>query len=140
MVVFVAIDPVANWRSLNNPGAFLLPRFWGNYYQQLRRLADEMGVVFVDRALQGIWGNRQLLLPNDPIHPNVAGHQLLTDRVYEALKPHLPGAGSAPDPDPTPDPDPNPQPGPDRSLKLKQKTLFMHRATTTRKPRPRLYS
>ncbi|WP_086933576.1 GDSL-type esterase/lipase family protein [Agarilytica rhodophyticola] len=95
MVVFAAIDPVSNWRRLNNPIGFLLPALWGNYYSELESLANEMGVVIVPRVMTDIWGNQNLTIPNDSFHPNASGHQVLTDRIYNVLANHLPnGNGS----------------------------------------------
>lgn len=53
----------------------------GDMYKDL---SEEMGAVFVDDVLDGIFAKPDLM--SDAIHPNDAGHALIAEKVYQAMK------------------------------------------------------
>lgn len=80
LVVLVAVD-----------GGFLVG---GGHGKRFRELARQTGVVFVPDVLAGILTSPKLKA--DQIHPNGKGYTIMAERIYKALKPHLPSADGKP--------------------------------------------
>ena len=57
------------------------------YTKAYKKLAQEKGAVFVPGILDGIFGERDLM--SDQIHPNAAGYKLISEKVYNYIKPYL---------------------------------------------------
>lgn len=72
MVVFLAIDP---------------PLVGGERMKQVSELSRELGVLYVDSAMDGLWSSPRLM--SDRIHPNAAGYRLVAERVRDVLKERL---------------------------------------------------
>ncbi|CAN5192983.1 arylesterase [soil metagenome] len=62
---------------------------YANQFQEIfPKVAREKDVELVPFLLEGVGGERDLNLP-DGIHPNVEGHQIVADNVWQELKPML---------------------------------------------------
>jgi acyl-CoA thioesterase I len=72
MVVFLAIDP---------------PFVGRERMDKVRELCHELGVLYVDTAMKGMWGSRRLM--SDNIHPNAEGYRMMAERVRDALEGRL---------------------------------------------------
>lgn len=72
MVVFLPIDP---------------PFVSGERTEKVKDLCRELGVLYVDSVMDGMWGNRRLM--SDNIHPNAAGYRAMAERVRDALEGRL---------------------------------------------------
>ena len=68
MVVFLAIHP---------------PFVSDERMDKVKDLCRELGVLYVDSVMNGMWGDRKLM--SDNIHPNAAGYRLMAERVRDAL-------------------------------------------------------
>jgi len=68
MVVFLAIHP---------------PFVSDERMDKTKDLCRELGVLYVDSVMNGVWGDRKLM--SDNIHPNAAGYRLVAERVRDAL-------------------------------------------------------
>jgi lysophospholipase L1-like esterase len=53
----------------------------------VKDLCRELGVLYVDSVMEGMWENRRLM--SDNIHPNAAGYRLMAERVRDALERRL---------------------------------------------------
>jgi lysophospholipase L1-like esterase len=51
--------------------------------EQVKDLCRELGVLYVDSVMAGMWGNHRLM--SDEIHPNSAGYRVMAERVRDAL-------------------------------------------------------
>ncbi len=66
------------------------PSLMGAVFQHLsaarfyRKLADEQKVPLIEDAVAGVISDPQL--KGDPLHPNAAGHALLSEKIFEELK------------------------------------------------------
>ena len=72
MVVFLPVDP---------------PFVSGERMGKVKDLCRELGVLYVDSVMGGMWGNRRLM--SDEIHPNAAGYRVMAERVRDALEGRL---------------------------------------------------
>jgi lysophospholipase L1-like esterase len=72
MVVFLPIDP---------------PFVSDERMKRVKELCRELGVLYVDSVMNGMWGNRRLM--SDGIHPNAAGYRVMAERVRDALEKRL---------------------------------------------------
>jgi acyl-CoA thioesterase I len=68
MVVFLAIHP---------------PFVNDERMTEVKELCRELGVLYVDSVMDGMWRNRRVM--SDDIHPNAAGYRLMAERVRDAL-------------------------------------------------------
>lgn len=55
--------------------------------EAIRDVAREHGVLWVDRVMEDLWGDRSLMA--DRIHPNAGGYRRVAERVATAVRPHL---------------------------------------------------
>ena len=73
-------------------GVRLPPNLGEPYIQAFQavfpRLAQANGAVLIPRLLEGVGGDRELML-DDGIHPNAAGHRRVAETVWAALEPLL---------------------------------------------------
>lgn len=73
-------------------GVRLPPNLGEPYIQDFQavfpRLAQANGAVLIPRLLEGVGGDRELML-DDGIHPNAAGHRRVAETVWAALEPLL---------------------------------------------------
>lgn len=66
------------------------PSAMGAVFQNLsaaefyRKVAEEQGVPLIEDAIAEVLSDPQL--KGDPLHPNAAGHALLAQKIYDALK------------------------------------------------------
>lgn len=68
MVVFLAIHP---------------PFISDERMNKVKDLCRELGVLYVDSVMDGMWRNRKVM--SDDIHPNAAGYRIMAERVRDAL-------------------------------------------------------
>jgi acyl-CoA thioesterase I len=68
MVVFLAIHP---------------PFISDERMNKVKDLCRELGVLYVDSVMDGMWRNRKVM--SDDIHPNAAGYRLMAERVRDAV-------------------------------------------------------
>lgn len=57
------------------------------YDSSFEVLGEEMGVIYVEDVLDGIFGNTALMA--DGVHPNEKGYTLIAEKVYEEIAPVL---------------------------------------------------
>jgi len=73
-------------------GMQLPPNLGPRYIEAFRaifpRLAERNGAILIPFLLEGVGGERELMLP-DGIHPTVEGHRAVADVVWERLEPVL---------------------------------------------------
>jgi acyl-CoA thioesterase I len=73
-------------------GMQIPPSMGQTYANQFRevfpQVASEKDVELVPFLLEGVGGERELNLP-DGIHPNVEGHQIVADNIWQELRPML---------------------------------------------------
>ncbi len=62
---------------------FILSGYRKDFYQ----LAKKTGAIFVSQLLEGILDNPSA--KQDYIHPNVEGHRLIAQKIYQVIKPYL---------------------------------------------------
>ena len=55
--------------------------------EQIRDLCQDMGVLYVNEIMDGLWGKSDLMY--DSIHPNAAGYQIMSERVYRRIEHYL---------------------------------------------------
>jgi lysophospholipase L1-like esterase len=72
MVVFLAIHP---------------PFVGDERMHRVKDLCRELGVLYLDSVMNGMWGDRKLM--SDNIHPNAAGYRLMAERARDALEGRL---------------------------------------------------
>jgi len=58
--------------------------FGGDYQNDFKRLAKDMGAGYVPDILNGIFGNTDLMY--DTIHPNDRGNSIMADRIEPVLR------------------------------------------------------
>jgi len=68
MVVFLAVHP---------------PFINDERMNKVKDLCREIGVLYVDSVMDGMWRNRKVM--SDDIHPNAAGYRLMAERVRDAV-------------------------------------------------------
>ncbi|MGB2631288.1 MAG: arylesterase [Candidatus Omnitrophota bacterium] len=57
------------------------------YHEDMKKLAGETGSIFMPHVMKGII--QKPSLKSDNIHPNAEGYEIIAERVYKAIKPHL---------------------------------------------------
>ncbi len=55
-----------------------------NYLSMLKRVADSHNILFVEKAMDGIYWNSDLM-SSDGMHPNIKGYQRMEANIYGAL-------------------------------------------------------
>ena len=61
--------------------------FSNEYDQEFENLARETSSIYVPNILKGIIGVKEFLW--DQIHPNIEGHKIMAERIYQVLAPLL---------------------------------------------------
>jgi len=73
-------------------GMMVPPNMGESYSKQFRQmfkeLASENDAMLIPFLLEGVGGNEQLNLP-DGIHPNIEGHKVVAENVWQVLQPIL---------------------------------------------------
>lgn len=63
--------------------------YWQAFDQVFIRIAKDFNALHLEALLAGVTGNLDYLLPGDPLHPNEAGHVLITETVWQVIEPVL---------------------------------------------------
>jgi lysophospholipase L1-like esterase len=65
-----------------------IPGIHRGWAQGAREIAERHGAVFVEGAVDGLYGNDDHM-SGDNIHLNASGQRILAERIAEAVGPHL---------------------------------------------------